>query len=250
MEKEENRTAGGQDRVGTVEGLDYDIVSSTEQGPIRQVMQAILDYEAEHGKNIPSKDADKVGLPPEGIFAYSLDGKLLGGLTLRIYNDWVYLEHGFVWPEYRRQGIYAELIAIVERSAREQGLTGLDVWTYEWEAPDVYEALGFSANGCLHDFPRGDTTIHYIKDFLGRSTDIRRRNDPLTMEELREMDGEPAYLSFGPGCGEWVLVIWHEQKPMLRHKNGAPALISFALDMGGKLYRYPPKEDSLERVPM
>ena len=32
-------------------------------------------------------------------------------------------------------------------------------------------------------------------------------NPPLTLDELREMDGEPVYLSFGTGFGEWAIVL-------------------------------------------
>lgn len=144
---------------------EYDIKHLTNKKYIRQVMQAILDFEHEHGTGIKAKVADKVGLPPEGVFAFALNGTLLGGLTFRVYNDWVFMEQGFVWPIYRRMGIYADLIDVMEQMARTAGLVGLDVWTYEWEAPAVYEALGFVRNGVLHNFPRGNTSIHYIKEF-------------------------------------------------------------------------------------
>lgn len=145
--------------------LEYDIKYLVNRKYIRQVMQAILDFETEHGQGIKARVADKIGLPPEGVFAFSLNGALLGGLTFRVYNDWVFLEQGYVWEPYRRQGIYAELIGCIELFARKAGLVGLDVWTYEWEAPAVYEALGFTRNGALHNFPRGNTSIHYIKEF-------------------------------------------------------------------------------------
>lgn len=145
--------------------LEYDIKYLTNQTYIRQVMQAILDFEAEHGQGIKARVADKIGLSPEGAFAFSLNGALLGGLTFQVYNDWVFLEYGFVWPLYRRTGIYAELIGCIEQFARKAGLVGLHVWTYEWEAPAVYEALGFTSNGALRNFPRGNTLIHYIKEF-------------------------------------------------------------------------------------
>lgn len=70
-------------------------------------------------------------------------------------------------------------------------------------------------------------------------------NEPLTEEELREMDGSPAYLSFGEGVpGEWVLIIWDDRRPMVRHKNGSPGDMHLALSLGAKLYRRPPKEES------
>lgn len=70
-------------------------------------------------------------------------------------------------------------------------------------------------------------------------------NEPLTVKELMEMDGQPAYLHFGEGAdGEWVIVIWHDgmELPMLRHKNGLPASLAIVFMVGAKLYRRPPKE--------
>lgn len=68
-------------------------------------------------------------------------------------------------------------------------------------------------------------------------------NEPLTLEELREMDGEPVYLYFGaPKTGEWVLMSVSNDRIFFRHKNGVPAPIEMALECGGNLYRRPLKE--------
>lgn len=138
---------------------------SQEKNKIRIVVQAVLNFETEHGNKISSKSAEQVGLPPEGVFAMSENGELLGGLTYRVYNDWVWLEQGFVWKPHRRKGIYTRLIRELEIVAKKAGLMGMDVWTYEWEAPEVYEALGFRHNGVHHNFPRGNTALSYVKEF-------------------------------------------------------------------------------------
>lgn len=137
---------------------------SKDKNRIRTVVQAVLNFETEHGNKIPSKSADQVGLPAEGIFAMSENGELLGGLTYRVYNDWVFMEHGYVWEPHRRKGIYTSLIRELESVAKKAGLAGMDVWTYEWEAPALYEALGFVRNGVHHNFPRGNTAIEYVKE--------------------------------------------------------------------------------------
>lgn len=145
--------------------MDYYIELSHEPKYIRMVTQAVLNFEAEHGTGIPAKDADKVGLAPGGIFAFSENDELLGGITYHILNDWVFIGEGFVWEPHRRKGIYSALMAELETVARASGKAGLDVWTYEWEAPAVYEALGFTKNGVHRNFPKGNTSIQYIKEF-------------------------------------------------------------------------------------
>lgn len=70
-------------------------------------------------------------------------------------------------------------------------------------------------------------------------------NDPLTLEELREMDGEPAFLSLGGTYGEWVLVRilkYPKVEISFVHRNGICAPANLAFGYGGKLYRHKPEE--------
>lgn len=72
------------------------------------------------------------------------------------------------------------------------------------------------------------------------------QNDPLTMEELREMwkmDGDPVYLSFG-GVGEWVLVQLRMNEIFFLHKNGISAPAENAFRIGGKVYRRKPEPET------
>lgn len=145
--------------------MDWHIEFSRDQKYIRMVTQAVLNFETEHGTGIRSKDAGEVGLSPDGIFAFSENDELLGGITYHICNDWLFINEGFVWEPHRRQGIYLALMAELEAAARASGLEGMDVWTYEFEAPAVYEALGFIRSGVHRNFPKGNTSIQYIKEF-------------------------------------------------------------------------------------
>ena len=73
---------------------------------------------------------------------------------------------------------------------------------------------------------------------------IPSHNAPLTLEELREMDGEPVYLDFS-GCGEWTLVRVlqnSEDNILLVHKNGIYAPAKFVFECGGHIYRHKPEE--------
>ena len=37
-------------------------------------------------------------------------------------------------------------------------------------------------------------------------------NDPLTLEELREMDGEPVWGAFSDGSGRYMIIQWHNSE--------------------------------------
>ena len=68
-------------------------------------------------------------------------------------------------------------------------------------------------------------------------------NDPLTEEQLREMDGAPVYLDLGDG-GEWVLVRLMENEVYFTHKNTICVPGKIAFECGGKVYLFKPKSSS------
>ena len=72
-------------------------------------------------------------------------------------------------------------------------------------------------------------------------------NDPLTLDELREMDGEPVWIEWGghPQAG-WALVrVWSKVNNVvyLTYHNGNTDLLGFVLNDGGKIYRRRLEED-------
>jgi hypothetical protein len=71
--------------------------------------------------------------------------------------------------------------------------------------------------------------------------EARDENPPLTLEELREMDGEPVWIEWGghPQAG-WALVrVWSKASNIvyLTYHNGNMDLLGFVLNDGGKIYR-------------
>lgn len=72
-------------------------------------------------------------------------------------------------------------------------------------------------------------------------------NEPLTLEELREMDGQPVWIE-RPGYGaKWALVnVWAKATNIiyLTCKNGMPLHLLPELESGAKIYCRPPKEEA------
>ena len=71
-------------------------------------------------------------------------------------------------------------------------------------------------------------------------------NEPLTMEELREMDGEPVYMTFpsdtGNQCGHWALVGTQRWGAVsLIYGCGWSSYESAVETLGAKFYRRPPE---------
>lgn len=73
-------------------------------------------------------------------------------------------------------------------------------------------------------------------------------NDPLTLEELREMDGRPVWVE-RPGYGaHWAMVqVWAKSTNIiyLIYKNGAVLHPQVEIACGAKFYRRPPKDEEV-----
>lgn len=71
-----------------------------------------------------------------------------------------------------------------------------------------------------------------------------QHNEPLTLEELREMDGQPVWIDRGPGYGAgWVLVqVWAKSTNIiyLIQANGSVLQLGVEIKNGAKFYRRPP----------
>lgn len=88
---------------------------------------------------------------------------LVGDITYYIQNEWLFIESGFILPEYRGRGLYRALIGVLEDCARHNKAGGLFLSTYTFEAPGLYEKLGFTKGSVLPNIPRGNTSIDYYK---------------------------------------------------------------------------------------
>ena len=143
----------------------WKITHGTDAERINAVTAALYRFEAKNGTGDKIKakrpENDSAG---EGAFA-DVGNVLIGGLTFHVHNDWVFLHCGYVWEQYRGIGVYTSLVESVENVARNAGLSGIFVSTYDFEAPGLYERLGFTRGAVLHNCPEGNTSIDYYKDF-------------------------------------------------------------------------------------
>ena len=120
----------------------------------------LIDYQNENGNGLSKPPRSHTEY--QGVYALCND-ELVGGLTFYVNNDWVFLDSGYVLESYRNNGIYKHIVRHIESVVREKGLSGVWLSTYEFEAPHIYEALGYTKGNVLRDMPRGNTSIDYYK---------------------------------------------------------------------------------------
>lgn len=110
-------------------------------------------------------------------------------------------------------------------------------------------------NGLVYEF-EDDMSLMSLLDenadrvYEGIVTEEAPPNDPLTLEELREMDGEPVWIEFTDGYkyyNGWALVqVWAKSTNIiyLIRNNGSVLHPQVEIDCGGKIYRRKPEEGS------
>ena len=91
-------------------------------------------------------------------------GEVAGGLWGRIAYGFLFIEMLALGPA-RGIGFGRKAMDMAETEARKQGLLGmwLDTWTFQ--APDFYPKFGFVECGRITGYPPGHDRIFYVKRF-------------------------------------------------------------------------------------
>ncbi|PLK71017.1 N-acetyltransferase [Rhizobium sp. TH135] len=109
------------------------------------------------------------GHPFEGrkvqLRALDADGKMLGGLIGAHLQRWFFVKLLAVSPEARGGGIGAQLLARAEAMAREDGLVGIYLDTFEFQAPRFYLREGYREIGRLPKVGDAPQRIWFAKEF-------------------------------------------------------------------------------------
>jgi GNAT superfamily N-acetyltransferase len=84
------------------------------------------------------------------------EGRVIGGLWGRTAYDWLFVELLFVPDELRGQGVGTDLMRRAEREALARGCHSAWLDTFEFQARDFYERLGYTCFGELSDYPAGN----------------------------------------------------------------------------------------------
>ena len=130
--------------------------------------------DAEFAKTVEAivdEPAAKLGHPfnpdPLHLKAVDADGRLAGGLTAHSVQGWLFVKLLGVTEAQRGGGIGRKLLARAEQVARERGLVGVYLDTFEFQAPRFYEGLGYTECGRLPAHRGAPQRIWFAKTFDG-----------------------------------------------------------------------------------
>jgi GNAT superfamily N-acetyltransferase len=102
---------------------------------------------------------------PLHLKAVDADGRLAGGLTAHSVQRWLFVKLLGVTEEQRGSGIGRILLARAEEIARQRGLVGVYLDTFEFQAPRFYEGLGYEECGRLPAHDGAPQRIWFAKTF-------------------------------------------------------------------------------------
>ena len=114
-----------------------------------------IDYSA---RTLLNHASHSLGLNVEyedfALLAYQ-DEVLCGSIIGKMFLDWLHIDLVFVEAAERKKGIGREMMLKTFAFAEEYGLSGIEVWTQSWQAPDFYRKMGYETFAVFDDFIPG-----------------------------------------------------------------------------------------------
>ena len=91
---------------------------------------------------------------PLGVFERDAsNGDVVAGLYGFTWGDWLEIKLVWVRPDHRGRGLGRRLVETAEAEARARGCHSAWLDSYSFQAPGMYEKLGYRAFGRLQHYP-------------------------------------------------------------------------------------------------
>lgn len=95
--------------------------------------------------------------------ARSESDEVIGGALGRWWGSSCELQELWVHPERRGSGLGSDLVRAFEQRAREKGCSIVYLETFSFQAPRLYQSLGYEVRYERTDFPHGIVKYHMLK---------------------------------------------------------------------------------------
>jgi GNAT superfamily N-acetyltransferase len=146
--------------------LSFNLLTDPAEHDLEELREKLLDY-----------NTSQVGPADYSNFLATLRdgrGKLVGGVSGKIYYGWLYIEWFWVDERLRGQGHGMHLLCAAEDEARRRGCRGAWLDTFSFQARGFYEKNGYTLFGELPDYPPGQQR-YFLRKPLERGTPAEPR---------------------------------------------------------------------------
>jgi len=167
----------------------FEISSNTTSDERRSIIKAFEDINMAATNNEYNKPEDAITL-----VIRDNDGNIIGGIQTST-KYWVqYLDVLWVDKKYRLQGYARDLLLEAERIARENGCVSSHTYTFKWQGPEFYKALGYKEVAMFDGYHESLTEHIFIK----------KLNEPAPRKPSSESDRFPVSRDEAPETKELV----------------------------------------------
>jgi GNAT superfamily N-acetyltransferase len=146
--------------------LTAEIRIALEEGPlevdVKAVTQGLIDHAAGSGVEPRRHQALTV-------LARDERGTVIGGLVGDTVWGWLQVKEFWVADGHRGCGYGTKLLGVAEREAVRRGCHHALLDTFDFQAREFYEKLGYAVFGSLADFPRTHTRFFMSKTLVNVS---------------------------------------------------------------------------------
>ena len=101
---------------------------------------------------------------PVAIFLRDQEGAIRGGVTGDLWGTWLHVVGLWVDEPFRGRGFGRDLLLAAEEEAREAGARHAFLETHTFQAPGLYQSLGYRVIAELEDYPPGESQLIMRKD--------------------------------------------------------------------------------------
>lgn len=154
-----------------------DQVCSISDVPTPEEMEQIQNAVENDKRNQTLGDYDQPGIEISLVLKDS-QGRVQGGVIASTIFRVMHLEVLWVADEYRRMGYGAQLVLGAEQIGFENGCNTTQTWTFSFQGPEFYPAIGYELLGIYDGYPNGITELVFMKRLAANQPEAREPGVP------------------------------------------------------------------------
>jgi ribosomal protein S18 acetylase RimI-like enzyme len=143
--------------------LNIEITQNPNQDDLKTISLGLQSHNAKFLGDVAAEDELRFA-----VFAKDNAGKVVGGIRVVAFWDWLNIEVIWVDEKARGAGVGQQLLEKAEEFAIKNDFFFASLETTSFQAREFYEKQGYEVFGELDDFPKGHT-MYYMKKALANN---------------------------------------------------------------------------------